>query len=126
MIDLTTDILGSKDKQEHLQSVVVIVMKVSYMLSREAILSHKSPLSLFSDFLYLLQKFIYLEARNVHTMLCGTISHNATMIQNPGLLSVPLLVILDIQVTFTVVLLSIENICFIYLWFSNVGRFFYC
>lgn len=94
------------------------------MLSREAILSHKSPLSLFSDFLYLLQKFIYLEARNVHTVLCRTISHNATMTQNPDLLSVPLLVILDIQVTFTVVLLSIENVCFIYLWFSNVGRFF--
>lgn len=33
--------------------------------------------------------------------------------------------ILDIQVTSTVVLLSIEHVCFIHLWFSNVGRFFF-
>lgn len=33
--------------------------------------------------------------------------------------------ILNILVTFIVVLLSTEHICFIYLWFSNVGRFFF-
>lgn len=42
------------------------------------------------------------------------------------LFSFPFLVILDIQVTFIVVLLSIEHICLIYFkcGFSNVGRFF--
>lgn len=64
----------------------------------------------------------------MHTVMGGTISHNGyngTKIQNPVLFSVPLLVFLDIQVTFAVVLLSIEHICLIYLWFSNVGRFFF-
>lgn len=64
-----------------------------------------------------------------HTQKCAgwnyfTQCYNCTKIQNPVLFSVSFLVILDIQVTFIVVLLSIERICFIYLWFSNVGRFF--
>lgn len=50
--------------------------------------------------------------------------YNGTRIQNPVSLSVPVLVIPDIQITFIVVLLSIEHVCFIYLWFSNVGNFF--
>lgn len=52
-----------------------------------------------------------------HTML--------QKIQNPILFSVPLLVILVIQVIFIVAILSIEHVCFICLWFSNVRSCFF-
>lgn len=97
------------------------------MLSRKAILSIESTLSLFSEislplaivYFFRGQKCAHCAGWNYFTQC-----YNGTKIKNSVLFSFPFLVILDIQVTFIVVLLSIEHICLINLWFSNVARFF--
>lgn len=98
------------------------------MFSRKAILSIKSALSLFSEIsLPLAIVYLFRGQKYAHSAGwgCFTQSYNSTEIQNHILFPFCFLVILDIQVTFIVVLLSIEHICLIYLWFSNVGRFFF-
>lgn len=64
------------------------------MLSRETILSIESALSLFAEISFPLA-IVYLEARNVQTVLGGTISHNATMVQRYQILFYSLFLFCD-------------------------------